>query len=248
MYQKTVLPNGLQVLTAPMPQVRSVAVSFYLGAGSRYEQETEAGLSHFVEHLCFKGTVRRPTPKEIAESIDRVGGILNAATDREYTVYYAKVAQGHFDLALDLLADLIRNPVFEPGEMEKERKVILEELAAVEDSPAQVADLLLDGLIWPHQPLGWDVGGTPETVSAITRPLALDYTHRQYVPNNAVLSVAGAVEHERVLEQVQRTLGDWSKGRPSPWFAAQNGQRQHLGVRYKSTEQAHVVLAVPGLP
>ena len=118
-YQKTTLSNGLRVLTAPMPHTRSVAVSLYVGAGSRYETDEQAGLSHFVEHLCFKGTERRPTPQEISQVIDSVGGVINAATDRELTVYYSKVGRPHFELALDVLADLLRHPLFAPDEVEK---------------------------------------------------------------------------------------------------------------------------------
>ena len=118
-YRKTTLPNGLRVLTAPMPHTHSVSISIYVGAGSRYETPPEAGLSHFVEHLCFKGTERRPTAREISEVIDGVGGILNAGTDRELTVYYCKVALPHLELALDVLVDMLRNPLFVPEEVDQ---------------------------------------------------------------------------------------------------------------------------------
>ena len=130
MYQKTVLPNGLRVLTVSMPHARSVSVAMYLGAGSRYEHDDHAGVSHFLEQMCFKGTARRPLPQEISESIERVGGVMNAGTDRELTVYWAKVAKPYFSTALDLLADMVRNSLYDPQEMEKERKVILAVLAA----------------------------------------------------------------------------------------------------------------------
>ena len=247
-YRKSTLPNGLRVLTAPMPHTRSVSVSIYLGAGSRYETPPESGLSHFVEHLCFKGTKKRPTPRDISEVIDSVGGVLNAATDRELTVYYCKVARPHLELALDVLVDMLRRPLFAPKEVEKERKVIIEELAALADSPAQQVDILLDETLWPDQPLGRDVAGCEATVSAITRQMALEYLHRQYVPNNVVVSVAGAVEHEEVLELINAALGDWPRGIPSGWFPAVNGQGSaRTAVRYKNTEQAHMSLAVRGL-
>ena len=247
-YRKSTLPNGLRVLTAPMPHTRSVSVSIYLGAGSRYETPPESGLSHFVEHLCFKGTKKRPTPRDISEVIDSVGGVLNAATDRELTVYYCKVARPHLELALDVLVDMLRRPLFAPKEVEKERKVIIEELAALADSPAQQVDILLDETLWPDQPLGRDVAGCEATVSAITRQMALEYLHRQYVPNNVVVSVAGAVEHEEVLDLINAALGDWPRGIPSGWFPAVNGQGSaRTAVRYKNTEQAHMSLAVRGL-
>ncbi|GAF87436.1 unnamed protein product, partial [marine sediment metagenome] len=152
MYQKTTLANGLRILTAPMPHAYSVAITIYIGAGSRYERKEHAGLSHFVEHLCFKGSQKHPTSKDISEAIDRVGGMLNGATDRELTVYHCKVAAPHFPLALDVLVDLVRAPRFEPQEMEKERQVILEELAMIADIPSQLVDLDIDQALWADQP------------------------------------------------------------------------------------------------
>ena len=148
------LDNGLRIVSAPMPHVRSVTTAFFLGAGSRYETDAEAGLSHFVEHMLFKGTKKRPLARVISETIEGVGGYLNASTDREATVYWAKVAAPHFELSLDLLCDMLRNSLYEPGEIERERKVILEELAATYDSPAQLVDLLIDQTMWPGQAPG----------------------------------------------------------------------------------------------
>ena len=147
LHQKTTLPNGLRIITAPMPHTRSVAVSIYVGAGSRYETPEQAGVSHFVEHLCFKGTEHRPTAQEISQVIDSVGGVINAATDREVTVFYCKVAEPHAGLALHVLGDLVRRPLLEASEFEQARKVVIEELAMVADSPNQQGDPLLDDLI-----------------------------------------------------------------------------------------------------
>jgi predicted Zn-dependent peptidase len=249
LYEKTTLPNGLRVLTAPMPHTRSVAVSVYVGAGSRYETLQQAGVAHLIEHLCFKGTERRPTALEISQVVDSVGGQINAATDRELTVFYCKVAQPYFGLALDVLGDLVRRPLFAAEEIEKERDVVIEELAMIADSPAQLADLLLDETLWPGQPLGRDVAGSEETVRGLTRDVALDYLHDQYVPNNTVVSVAGAVTHEQVIEQGEQVFGDWSRGVPRGWFPAVNGQvSARAAVKYKSSEQAHLSMAVRGLP
>ncbi|MDP2949847.1 MAG: pitrilysin family protein [Chloroflexota bacterium] len=248
MYQKTTLPNGLRLLTAPMPHTHSVSIGIYVGAGSRYERQEEAGLSHFVEHLCFKGSHKRPTAKDIAEAIDGVGGLLNGGTDRELTVYYCKVAALHFGLALDVLVDMVRAPRFDPEEMEKERRVILEELAMIGDSPSQLVDLLMDEALWPDQPLGWDVAGTEQSVKAITREMALDYLCRQYVPNNMVVAIAGNVDPRQVEEQVAAFWGDRPPGSPSPWFPATDGHGPRCALRYKKTEQSHLCLAVRGLP
>jgi len=247
-YQRTTFPNGLRVLTSSMPHTHSISVCIYIGAGSRYERDEEAGVSHFLEHLLFKGTEKRPTAKEIAEVIDGVGGMMNGGTDREYTVYYIKVARPHLHLALDVLFDLIRRPLLNPQEMEKERQVVLEELAMVVDSPSQLADLLLDSILWPDQPLGRDVAGTPESVARISREMALDYLHRQYIPNNIVVALAGNVEHQEAVDAIWQALGDWPAGAPSTWLPALNGDGPRCAVRYKTSEQAHVCLALRGLP
>jgi predicted Zn-dependent peptidase len=247
-YQRTVLGNGLRVLTAAMPQTHSVSVSLYVGAGSRYERESEAGVSHFVEHLLFKGTEKYPTAKDVAEAIDGVGGVLNGGTDREYTVYYIKVARPHMDLALDVLFELARHPLMDPSEMEKERQVILEELAMVADSPPQLVDLLLDSIMWPDNPLGRDVAGTPETVRGIDREMVLRYLAQQYVPNNILISVAGNIVHAEIVAAITEALGDWQPAKPAAWIPAPSVNGKRSAVKYKSTEQAHVSVAVPGLP
>jgi predicted Zn-dependent peptidase len=248
-YSKKQFANGLRLLTAPMPHARSVAVSIYVGAGSRYETPVEAGVSHFLEHLTFKGTARRPEAQMISEAIDGVGGIINAATDREYTVFYAKVARQHLGLALDVLSDLVQSPLLDQTELEKERKVVLEELASVADSPGQQVDLLLDELLWPDQPLGIDVAGTKESVRGLTRDLVVDYVGRQYVPNNMVVAVAGNVEEDEVVSLLEPTLGSMTAGEPQSWFPAQDGHGDpRCALIYKRTEQTHVQLGLHALP
>lgn len=248
-YSRSLLRNGLRLITAPMPQARSVAVSLYVGAGSRYEREAEAGISHFIEHLCFKGTAKRPRAELISEAIDGVGGVLNAATDREYTVFYAKVARPHLELALDVLCDLVQAPLFDAAELEKERRVVLEELAAVADSPAQQVDLLLDELLWPCQPLGWDIAGTKESVEALTREAVVSYARRQYVPNNMVVAVAGAVDQEEAAALLMPRLGNMEPGTPAAWSPAQDGNTgPRFSLRFKRTEQTHIALGLYGLP
>jgi len=249
LYTKRTLDNGLRVITAPMPHTRSVAVSIYVGAGSRYETEREAGISHFIEHLCFKGTAKRPTSQEISETIDGVGGILNAATDREYTVYYAKVARPHLDLAVDVLSDLVQSPLYDSTELEKERKVVLEELASVADSPGQQVDLMLDEMLWPGQPLGWDVGGTEDSVSGLTRAMVLEYSKRQYVPNNMVVAIAGAIDEDEVLDMLGPTLGSMASGAPQSWFPAADADGgPRCQMLFKRTEQTHIALGMHALP
>jgi len=248
MYQRTSLPNGFRVVTAEMPHTRSATVSVYVGAGSRYESDAEAGLSHFLEHMLFKGASRRPTAREISEAIESVGGVHNAATDREATVYYAKVPHTAAIEVIDILADMVSDPVMDPAELEKERSVILEELAGVEDSPAELAGILIDETLWPGQPLGRNVGGTPETVQWLPSAAVTDYFHRQYVPSNMVLAVAGNVTHGQVVEAAERWLGGIAPGAPGPWHpvAACDGAPR-LAVREKATEQAHICIAYPSV-
>jgi predicted Zn-dependent peptidase len=246
MYQRTVLDNGLRVVSSTLPHTRSVSISFYVGAGSRYESDEQAGVSHFLEHMLFKGTLRRPTPREISEEIEGVGGIMNAATDKELTVYWAKVGHQHFERAFDVLADNLLNSIFAPLEIEKERQVIFEELAATEDSPGDLAGLLIDEVVWPDQALGRDVGGSPATVAALDRPAMQAYLARQYVPENCVLAVAGNVDHEQVVAAAHRQLSGWQRAAWGSWQPAVDGQQaRRVRLRTKRCEQAHLCLAVP---
>ena len=247
MYERTVLPNGLRVLSSTMPHVRSVSTGIFVGAGSRYEDDEVAGASHFLEHMLFKGTAKRPDPQTISRAIESVGGILNASTDREATLYYTKVARDHFDIALDVLADMYNSPLFEPDEVERERGVILEELAMTYDQPDSLADLLIDHALWPDQPMGRDVGGTRESVGGITKEQLAAYHARQYVPSNTVVAVAGNVEHHEVVESVAALLGN---GRDSETLAMRPVERNDGGVRVRvanrKTDQAHLCIAVDG--
>ena len=243
------LANGLRVVASPMPHARSAAISIYLAVGARHEADpADAGLSHFVEHLCFKGTERRPSPRAVAVEIDALGGAVNAATDRELTVYYARVTADRAAQALDLLTDAVRRSLFRGEEIERERRVILEELAAVEDAPDEQASLALDALLWPDQPLGRDVAGTPDSVRGIAAERLRAYWRGQYVANAAVIAVAGAVDPPRVFELVEEAAGDWAAGEPAaqlPAGDAPAGERVRLVT--KETEQAYVSLGVRGL-
>jgi len=248
MYQRTTLPGGLRIVTSEMPHTRSISSAIFIGTGSRYEPDEEAGLSHFLEHLLFKGTDRRPTAKDISEAIEGVGGILNAATDKELTVYTCKVAKPHFPLALDVLVDMIRHARLDPEEVEKERRVVIEELHMIQDDPRDWVDVLIDQVMWPAQALGRDVAGREETVSSFTRDAALSYLGRQYAPENTVVSIAGDLSHQEIVDQVAAALGDWTGGPPTSYFPAKDGQSSpRLEISERVTEQVHLCLGVPGL-
>jgi len=249
MHKKTVLDNGLRIITNNMPHTHSVCICIFVDAGSRYEPTEQAGISHFLEHLCFKGTERRPTAKDISETIDGVGGVLNGGTDKELTVYWAKVARPYFRLALDLLVDMLRFSKFDTQEIENERKVIIEELNMCMDSPQSRVDVLIDEVLWPDHALGRDVVGSKDTVSAINREMILDYLSHHYISSKTVLSISGDVSHDEVVCSIREALGDWSVGEPGSWLPADNNQdTPRLRIEPRETEQSYLCLAVRGLP
>lgn len=248
MYQKTTLDNGLRVITSTMPYTRSVSICIFIGVGSRYEAEPQAGISHFIEHLLFRGTSKRPTSKEISEAIEGVGGVLNGSTDKELTVYWCKVAQPHLSLALDVLVDILLHSKFDPQDIEQERQVIIEEINMNKDSPGQWADMLIDKLLWPNHPLGRDVAGNKESVAAITRDMMLNYFQGQYLPDNIVVSIAGNIQHQEIVTAISQILGNWTNRQPhSGYLPYEEQPGLRLQVETRDTEQAHLCLALPGL-
>ncbi|MBI2864446.1 MAG: insulinase family protein [Chloroflexi bacterium] len=248
MFQKTILNNGMTIVSSEMPHTRSVSIAVYIGVGSRYESEEQAGISHFVEHMLFKGTQARPTAKEISDAIEGVGGVLNGGTDRELTVYWCKVARPHLALAADLLADMILRSSFDPVEIEKERKVVVEEINMVFDSPHQLVDVIIDEVVWPNQALGRDVAGRKETVSSFSRETVLDYLHAHYGPRNTVVSVAGNIAHDEVVDLIDKAFRGWPLNAPTAFPPVEDGQMEpRLRVEQRKIEQAHVCLAVRGL-
>ena len=248
MYQKSTLSNGLRIITSSMPHTRSVSVVFFMGVGGRYEAESESGISHFIEHLCFKGTEKRRTSKEISEAIESVGGMLNGGTDKELTTFWCKVASQHFLLALDVLIDLLLNSRFDAKDIDRERQIIIEEINASLDSPRQRVDMLIDELLWPGQPLGRDVAGSKETVTALTREQMLHFLSNHHLPNNTVVSVAGDIQQEQVQETLNQTLGEWRPNEVSAGLPSDDHQETpRLHIEFRDTEQAHLCLGVPGL-
>lgn len=248
MYHKITLDNGLRILTTPMPHTRSVSAGIYTGVGSRYETESQSGISHFIEHMMFKGTERRPTAQHIAEAIEGLGGDLNAWTSKEVTCYWAKVAEQHLPVALDVLLDLFRHSKFDPEEVEKERQVIIQEICRTMDTPESWVHKLIAELIWPEHPAGSDTAGTKESVSAISRQDMLDYITHNYTPRNTVISLAGKLDHDKVVEQLQQSLAAWEAG-PKPSFLPVTNAPPgpHFNIEFKETEQAHLCIGMRGL-
>jgi predicted Zn-dependent peptidase len=247
MYNKAVLNNGLRVITSTMPHSRSVCLAILVGAGSCYESEEEAGISHFAEHLFFKGTNRRPTSKEISQDIEGVGGIINGGTDKELTIFWCKVASPHFHLALDVLSDLLLNSRFDNKEIERERGIINEEINMNLDIPQQRVNMLIDELLWPEQPLGREVIGYKETVSSITREQLLNHVARRYMPNNTVLSIAGNIQQEEAMSQIEPLFNKWASRELMTGYITNDKQTAaRLHIEPKDIEQAHLCLAVHG--
>jgi predicted Zn-dependent peptidase len=224
-------------------------MAIFIRTGSRYESDEIAGVSHFLEHLLFKGTKQWPTAREISEAVEGVGGIMNASTDREMTVFWCKVARPHFQRSLSILVDMMLNPLLDPTELEKEREVVLEELRMINDYPTNRVDLLIDETLWPDQPMGRDVGGSQESVSNITREQIVDYVRHQYTPGNTAVAVAGDISHEEVVDLLSEALKDWTPEQPMSWYPVQDGQEMpRIRVEQRKTDQAHLCIGLPGLP
>ena len=247
-FERTTLDNGLRVVTSSMSHTRSVTVSVYVGVGSRYEPDDRAGISHVVEHLVFKGTGKRPHPIDISGGVEGVGGVLNASTEQEMTVYWSKVALPYLEDTLDLLIDMVRNSVYEPEELEREIHVVIEEQRMVNDQPSGRVEALIEGLLWPDHPLGRDIAGTSESVSGITREMVLEHVASFYTPDNIVVSVAGNVDHATVVDLASSMTEGWQPGAPGSWKPFTGCRPQdRVRVDTRRTEQSHLAIGLPGV-
>jgi len=211
MIRKQVLHNGLTLLTESMPQVRSVTIGVWLNRGSRHEPAKLNGISHFIEHLVFKGTKTR-TSRDIALSMDSVGGQIDAFTSKEYTCFYAKVLDQHLEEAVDLLADIVQNPAFDAEELERERQVVLEEIRMVDDTPDDLIYDLFAETFYPRQTLGRPIQGTARTVSALTRRQLLNFFRRSYRPENMLVVAAGRLRHDKLAKLVRHAFRGLRRG------------------------------------
>ena len=244
-YQRTRLDNGIRIVTESIPHVRSVAIGFWYLAGSRHESPSQNGISHLIEHLMFKGTKKR-TARQIAEIIDASGGQMNAFTSKEATCYYARVLDEHVGLAVEILSDMLRNSVFAPAEMDKEKGVVLEEIKMYEDSPDEmVHDLFAEAVLAGH-PLGQGILGSERTVRPIDRGHVLDYLEQRYVASNLVVAAAGNLVHAQVVEEVERWFGDLPTGRHGYEYVPLVLSGRDM-TRSKDTEQVHICVGTPGL-
>ncbi len=246
MHQTTTLPNGLRVVTSEMPGMESVALGLWVGVGGRYETKPHSGVSHFIEHLLFKGT-RRRTAKQISQTVEGIGGYLNAFTGEEHTCYYAKASHRHFNTLLDVLADMYQHPKFAATDIEKERGVIKEELLMYRDQPDHNVQELLTETLWPDQPLGRPLVGTVESLDATDREVVLAFKAKHYAAANTVVAVAGRCRHDNVVESVRKTISIDASPRRQRFSGAHANQRApRLHFLSKTVEQTHLALGILG--
>ena len=248
MHREITLDNGLRIITNNMPHTRCVSLVFFTGVGSRYEADSEAGVSHFIEHVCFKGTNKRRSSHEISEVIESIGGIINGGTDKEMTTFWCMVTSQYFSLAVDVLADLLQNPRFDSHDIDRERQIIIEEINMSLDSPRQRVGMLMDEILWPGNPLGRDVAGSKETVYTLKRKQIVDFFSSHYLPNSTVVSIAGDIIHEQVQDTLNQAVGKWKPGKLQtiPPFNDNKKKASKVSLEFRETEQVQISIGVRG--
>ena len=224
-YRLNTLATGARVVSTELADRPSTTMAIMFKVGSRYETDQEAGISHFLEHMFFKGSARYGGAKEIAEAIEGVGGVLNAATDKELTMYWARVPKTKAKLAMDVLGDMLFAPLLDPAELEKERLVVLEELRMYQDSPQEYVHSLFEQISWPNHPLGRDVGGTEASVRALTRDDLLRYLEEHYLLRNLVVTIAGPITHDEAIGLIEPYPKQRGNGAAPPASGAARGRR-----------------------
>src|SRR3989338_6070202 len=241
-YPHTKLSNGLTLYIVPMPSTETATVLVLVRAGSKYETKRMNGLSHFLEHMFFKGTTNRPTPLAVAETLDRVGGEYNAFTDKERTGYYAKVDAKHLELAIDWVSDMLLNPLLKEEEIEKEKGVIAQEIGMYYDTPTSYIGDVFEQLLYGNQPAGWDIAGTKEIIAKFKRPDFLNYLSERYVANETFVIVAGNVKAQRAERLIQKYFTNFSRGgRAKKPDARERQTKIGFFLHHKDTDQTHLM-------
>ncbi len=240
----TRLPNGITVITEPMPAVRSVAFGVWIGTGSRCERPRENGISHFIEHMLFKGTEKR-SAEDIAREMDTLGGHLDAFTGRELVGYNTKVLDEHVNVAFDIMADMVMNPKFDGEEIEKEKGVILEELKMENDNPESLVHELFVSNFWKRHPLGRPIIGTKKTITSFEREAVACYHRRFYAPANMTITAAGSLKHGDIVELVERHFGRLPDGGEKPRLSRPEASAPIVLKNRRSLEQVHLCIGVP---
>jgi predicted Zn-dependent peptidase len=248
-FERNTLPNGLRVLTAPMPQAQSVTCFVMVAAGSRYETWETNGIAHFTEHMVFKGTERRPTARDIAAEVDSIGGEFNAFTSKEYTGYYVRCAADSRGIALDVLVDMLRHSKLDPEEIDREKGVIIEEMNMYLDTPRDLVDNVYEEVLYGDQPLGWMVIGHKDAVQAAKRETFLDYLGRWYTPERIVVGLGGKIDGD-YMGQLEQLLGDLQQNGSGerPPLQPVDDDRPRIKLHTKDSDQAHLCLGVLSYP
>jgi predicted Zn-dependent peptidase len=245
MFKKTTLKNGLRIITVPQKNTQAVTILVLVGTGSKYEKKEISGISHFLEHMYFKGTKKRPSTTVIAETLDKVGGIYNAFTSEEYTGYFAKVAAQHFELALDWVSDIFLNSTLPEKEIEKEKGVIIEEINMIYDNPMSYVQTLWPKLLYGDQPAGWDVAGEKETVSQMTREKLLDYREKQYVAKNTIITIAGSFNEKLAIQKTKKYFSKIkTKESMKKPKVVERQEKPEVLLHFRQTDQTHLCLGV----
>jgi len=244
-YTRKVLPNGIRLITIPMPSFESATVLVMVGAGSRYENKKNNGISHFLEHMAFKGTEKRPTALSISSLIDGIGGEVNAFTGKETTGYYIKSAANHVELSMDVLSDMLQHSLFDAKEIEKEKGVIIEELNLYEDTPMRKLGDIYERLLYGDTPMGWDIGGEKDIIKKITRSDFMKYLQSLYSSDNITVVVAGGVKSSFVEELTKKYFAKMPKFKTQKHESVKEAQiKPQVLIKEKKTEQVHLALGV----
>lgn len=248
--QKARLANGLRIITVSIPTLKSATITVWVKTGSRFEEKNVNGISHFLEHMVFKGSKKRPTALEIAEAVDALGGEFNAGTSKEWTNFYIKARAANIDTAFDVLSDMVLAPILDAEEIEKEKGVIVEEIAMYEDTPMIKIGDVFEQLIFEGNSLGWDIVGTPKSVKGVKRKDFVGFREKHYFAGNILITAAGGVSKAEVLKLAKKYFGKLSpgeKGSKTKGFAARQKKPQ-VKLHPKKKEQAHFILGFLGNP
>ena len=244
-YEITTFENGIRVITETVNHVQFMSMGFWVGVGSRYESEKQWGITHFIEHMLFKGTEKRPAD-QISGAVDAVGGQLNAFTSKENTCYYIKTLTEDFHLAVDVLSDMFLNSRFDNEEIAKEREVIIEEIKMYEDTPDDQVHDLMSANLWPDHPLGRAILGTEESIAVFDHDMLKDYMKQYYTGSNIVVSVVGNISHNQVVEAIREVLGGIPKGEVNQYRIADRA-KPGVNCYYKEIAQSQICVAMPGV-
>jgi len=245
MYKKLTLDNKLRIITVPMVESLTTTVLVLVEAGSKYETKEINGISHFLEHMCFKGTKKRPRSIDISSELDSIGAVYNAFTSMEYTGYFAKARPNHFDIILDVVSDIYLNQIFDPKEIDKERGVIIEEINMYEDLPMRRVQELFTSLLYGDQPAGWDIAGKKEVIKKLTREDFIKYHKEHYLAQSSLVVVAGKFNEGEVVEKIKQAFSPLTSGKKTPKVKTiEHQEKPEVLLKFKETDQTHLVLGV----